>query len=45
MNGFQVISEQSELRADADFCIKELFTNTEEIRILLQWSIHQNVQQ
>lgn len=30
MNGFQVISEQTELKADTDFCIKEFFTNTEK---------------
>lgn len=34
MNGFQVISEQTELKADTDFCIKEFFTNTEKIPVL-----------
>lgn len=34
MNGFQVISEQTKLKADIGCYIKEFFTNTEEIPIL-----------
>jgi len=39
MNGFQVISEQTALKADTDFCIKE-FLNTEKIPVLQRWFIH-----
>lgn len=41
MNGFRVISEQIELKPDAHFCIKKIFTETEKVPILWQWLLHQ----